>query len=198
MQAPGNAPGQGKINNGSNGTAGARREALAQDPLSTDDILTGFYRPSSGRPVTPAQAAPQAPVAEHGPLISQSPSTTPTAPGAPARPGQGNGVAAHPLDGAPFGVSAAAPVSSLAEEGEYCEEPMDLRGPGQGQGMTGGKKPKPSHYKIVCISLYTEDIARLDGLVAELKRRGHTKANKSQVIRAALEQIDLDKVPKAH
>ena len=60
------------------------------------------------------------------------------------------------------------------------------------------KKPRPTHYKVVCISLYVEDIDRLDGLVAELKRRGHTKANKSQVIRAALEQIDLDQVPRSH
>jgi hypothetical protein len=35
-------------------------------------------------------------------------------------------------------------------------------------------KPKPTHYKIVCISLYTDDIERLEGLVAELKRKGHT------------------------
>src|SRR5439155_6256607 len=41
------------------------------------------------------------------------------------------------------------------------------------------KKEKPTHYKVVCISLYTEDIERLEALVAELKRRGHTKANKS-------------------
>ena len=60
------------------------------------------------------------------------------------------------------------------------------------------KKEKPTHYKVVCISLYTEDIAHLEELVAELKRRGHTKANKSQVIRAALDQIDLDKVPKGY
>src|SRR5262249_35725970 len=63
---------------------------------------------------------------------------------------------------------------------------------------TAPKKDKPTHYKIVCISLYTEDIAHLEELVAELKRRGHTKANKSQVIRAALDQIDLAKVPKSH
>ena len=60
------------------------------------------------------------------------------------------------------------------------------------------KKEKPTHYKVVCISLYTEDIAHLEELVAELKRRGHTKANKSQVIRAALDPIDLDKVPKGY
>lgn len=55
---------------------------------------------------------------------------------------------------------------------------------------------KPDHYKIVSISLYTEDIERLEALVAELKRRGHHKANKSQVIRHALAQLDLDAVPK--
>ena len=60
------------------------------------------------------------------------------------------------------------------------------------------KKPKPTHYKIVCISLYNEDIELLESLVAELKKRGHTKANKSQVIRAALDQIDLDSIPKGY
>jgi hypothetical protein len=60
------------------------------------------------------------------------------------------------------------------------------------------KKAKPTHYKIVCISLYNEDIERLEKLVQELKKRGHTKANKSQVIRAALDQIDLAKVPKGY
>lgn len=57
-------------------------------------------------------------------------------------------------------------------------------------------KDKPTHYKVVCISLYTEDIERLEEMVAELKRRGHTKANKSQLIRAALAQVDLGKIPK--
>ena len=55
---------------------------------------------------------------------------------------------------------------------------------------------KPTHYKVVCISLYNEDIENLERLVAELKRRGHTKANKSQLIRAALAQVDLGKIPK--
>jgi hypothetical protein len=59
-------------------------------------------------------------------------------------------------------------------------------------------KAKPTHYKIVCISLYTEDIARLEALVGELKRRGHTKANKSAVIRYALDTVDIDRMPKAY
>jgi hypothetical protein len=63
---------------------------------------------------------------------------------------------------------------------------------------SSAKKDKPTHYKIVCISLYNEDIAQLEALVSELKRRGHTKANKSQIIRAALDQLDLDKVPKSY
>ena len=59
-------------------------------------------------------------------------------------------------------------------------------------------KAKPTHYRIVCISLYNEDIERLEAMVAELKRRGHTKANKSQLIRAALDQVDLNKIPKGY
>jgi len=59
-------------------------------------------------------------------------------------------------------------------------------------------KAKPTHYKIVCISLYTEDIERLEGLVAELKRRGHSKANKSAVIRFALDSCDIAKMPKGY
>ncbi len=55
---------------------------------------------------------------------------------------------------------------------------------------------KPEHYKIISISLYTEDIERLEAMVAELKKRGHYKANKSQLIRSALANLNLDDVPK--
>ena len=43
--------------------------------------------------------------------------------------------------------------------------------------------------------MYTRDLEELEAKVAELKRRGWTKANKSQLIRLALAQIDLDKLP---
>jgi len=56
------------------------------------------------------------------------------------------------------------------------------------------KPPRPTHYKVICISMYTRDLEELDAKVAELKRRGWTKANKSQLIRLALSQIDLDKL----
>ena len=60
------------------------------------------------------------------------------------------------------------------------------------------KKPQPTHYKIVCISLYTKDIERLDSMVKELKERGHTKANKSAIIRYALDNVDLTRIPKTY
>ncbi len=58
-----------------------------------------------------------------------------------------------------------------------------------------GSKAKPTHYKVICISMYTKDIEELEEKVAELKRRGYTKANKSQLIRYALRQVDLDDLP---
>lgn len=56
--------------------------------------------------------------------------------------------------------------------------------------------PKPEHYRVICISMYTEDLGRLDSMVEKLKARGLTKANRSALIRYALEQVDLEKVPK--
>jgi hypothetical protein len=61
---------------------------------------------------------------------------------------------------------------------------------------TAEDKAKPTHYKVICISMYTKDLARLDELVEELKARGITKANRSALIRVALEQLDLEKVPR--
>jgi hypothetical protein len=55
---------------------------------------------------------------------------------------------------------------------------------------------KPSHYKVICISLYNDDLQRLDAMVDELKERGFTKANRSALIRFALEQVDLTKAKK--
>ena len=60
---------------------------------------------------------------------------------------------------------------------------------------TADVAPRPTHYKVICISMYTRDIEELDAKVAELKRRGWTKANKSQLIRLALAQLDLDALP---
>ncbi len=55
---------------------------------------------------------------------------------------------------------------------------------------------KPAHYKVICISLYTGDLERLDEMVDELKGMGITKANRSALIRHALATVDLQKVPR--
>ena len=35
-----------------------------------------------------------------------------------------------------------------------------------------GPNEKPTHYKVICISMYTDDLKRLDGMVESLKARG--------------------------
>lgn len=69
---------------------------------------------------------------------------------------------------------------------------LDTRKPRGANGT--GKQARPTHYKVICISMYTQDLEDLDAKVAELKKRGWTKANKSQLIRLALSQIDIDKL----
>src|SRR6266480_6527755 len=80
--------------------------------------------------------------------------------------------------------------SILSEEyyGRRIDAPIERK-------PKGTRPPRPTHYKVICISMYTRDIEDLDAKVAELKRRGWTKANKSQLIRLALSQIDIDKLP---
>ncbi len=55
---------------------------------------------------------------------------------------------------------------------------------------------KPLHYKVICISMYTDDLKRLDTMVETLKSRGMTKANRSALIRYALSTVDIEQVPK--
>jgi hypothetical protein len=55
---------------------------------------------------------------------------------------------------------------------------------------------KPQHYKVICISMYTCDLERLDAMVDRLKARGLTKANRSALIRWALGTVDVEHVPK--
>jgi hypothetical protein len=58
------------------------------------------------------------------------------------------------------------------------------------------KDEKPTHYKVICISMYTDTLGKLDSMVRELKRRGYTKANRSALLRHALDLVDLDSVPR--
>ena len=58
------------------------------------------------------------------------------------------------------------------------------------------KGEKPTHYKVICISMYTDDLKRLDSMVEAMEARVLTKANRSALIRYALGEVDLDRVPK--
>ena len=56
------------------------------------------------------------------------------------------------------------------------------------------KPAKPTHYKVICISMYTRDLDELSTKVNELKKRGMTKLSKSELIRIALDRLDLDQI----
>lgn len=58
------------------------------------------------------------------------------------------------------------------------------------------KRPKADHYEIVCISMYVEDLARLDEKVARLKGTGHRRMTRSALIRYALDRLAVEDVPK--
>jgi hypothetical protein len=62
---------------------------------------------------------------------------------------------------------------------------------------SGGARLRPTHYRIVSFSLYQEDIARLEALVRRLKELGHSRANKSQVVRYALATVDVEHMPRS-
>jgi hypothetical protein len=49
-------------------------------------------------------------------------------------------------------------------------------------------------YRVVCISMYPDDLAEADRKVEALKARGLTLANRSWLIRLALSKLDVDAV----
>lgn len=59
------------------------------------------------------------------------------------------------------------------------------------------EKP-PQHYKVLSISLYNEDIEQMDEFVKELKKQGFTRMNRSALIRFALDQVDISKMPRGY
>ena len=55
-------------------------------------------------------------------------------------------------------------------------------------------KPPTKPHKVVCVSMYLDDIKRAEQMIAGLKRDGFTKMNRSRLIRLALEQFDASKL----
>jgi hypothetical protein len=87
-----------------------------------------------------------------------------------------------------FGLLDRAEVEGVLSGSFYSKAPPSSR--------TGAAGAKPTHYKVICISMYTDDLKQLDTMVDELKARGLTKASRSALIRHALGNVDLDKVPR--
>ena len=85
---------------------------------------------------------------------------------------------------------------SVLSEEYYGRRPLDGDAPRARRATTNGDKARPTHYKVICISMYTEDLKRLDTMVDSLKARGLTKANRSALIRYALGAVNLETVPK--
>ena len=85
-------------------------------------------------------------------------------------------------------------VSAVLRDSFYGDKP----------GRRGRPKPKkakakkPDHYDVICISLYKEDLAQLDKMVAKLKKQGHRRVSRSALIRFALDQVDIQDFPRAY
>ncbi len=63
---------------------------------------------------------------------------------------------------------------------------------------TKDRKPLPEGqtYRLVTFSFYEEDVTRLDALLEQARKRGHKKVSRSQIVRLALRQVDLEKLPE--
>jgi hypothetical protein len=86
-------------------------------------------------------------------------------------------------------------VREVLSETFYREPASSAREPKR---RARAKALKPDHYEVICISLYNEDLARLDAKVQRLKEQGHRKMSRSALIRYALDTVDLDALPKSY
>jgi len=112
-------------------------------------------------------------------------------------------------------VSRGATINSLVKRGLAKLEGYGMEVDGDGFAVTGNddapvyvvtdagraalakENAKPAlNYKVICISMYVDDLYALDRMVEKLKGRGIQKASRSGIIRAALAQLDLEKVDR--
>lgn len=89
-------------------------------------------------------------------------------------------------------------VREVLRESFYSEPPKPASETKPKAKKRSRKNKKPDHYDVICISLYKEDLARLDAKVAKLKASGHRKMNRSALIRFALDTADLDALPRSY
>jgi len=92
-------------------------------------------------------------------------------------------------------------VNEVFEEGEVDAVLRDTfyRGKnGKKASAKSKKRKRPDHYDVICISLYKEDLERLDAMVEKLKKRGHRRVSRSALIRFALDRVDPKDFPRAY
>ncbi len=65
-----------------------------------------------------------------------------------------------------------------------------------------GRKPRGRQplkdgrtFRLVTFSVYEDDVARLDQLLADARELGHRRVSRSQIVRLALRQVDLSQLP---
>lgn len=86
-------------------------------------------------------------------------------------------------------------VNQVLRETFYRPDPVAVP---KGRRSKPKSKQKPEHYEVICISMYNEDLARLDRAVAQLKKAGHRKMSRSALIRFALDTMDVAKLPRSY
>ncbi|MEZ4338324.1 MAG: hypothetical protein R3B82_17015 [Sandaracinaceae bacterium] len=87
-------------------------------------------------------------------------------------------------------------VREVLEETFYKREPAKAA-PAKRKRRRAAKKADVP-YEVICISLYKDDLRRLDEKVKVLKARGHRKMSRSALIRYALDTADLDGLPRSY
>jgi hypothetical protein len=88
-------------------------------------------------------------------------------------------------------------VEDVLRESFYRTKPKGQPVKAPQKRRTKGKK-KPDHYEVICISLYKDDLARLDAAVKRLKSKGHRKMSRSALIRYALDTMDEARLPRSY
>jgi hypothetical protein len=153
-------------------STGAKRRASppVSEVLESEDVREilreGFFAPPASLARLASPPAAAAPAATPAPAPAPAP-----APEEPAEPAPSNGSAARNRS-----------LTTATRARKSAKKPA--------------AKERPDHYKVICISLYNDDLALLDRVVKDLKKRGFTKANRSAVLRAAMQQFDPTKVSR--
>lgn len=151
--------------------------AMGSDPLGDDDeVLARTLYSSAGGPLIPLKS-------------ETPPPTTQTAAEAAAQ-----GATPQP---SPAGPRAQEKKTRKVERGPARRGNIHHRSAPR-HSRQNEDETKPNHYKVLSISLYNEDIEQMDELVQELKDKGFTRMSRSALIRFALDQVDINKMPRGY